>query len=166
MRYKTVAISADIVEQTRKSLKSPQYGHPAYVKIATGYGPCRSCLQVFNEGKEERIMFTFDPFADKHTLPSPGPVFIHREPCIRYDEESFPESLRSLPLTLEGLRTDGLPVARQPVSSAELDETIDRIFAEPGVEYIHVRNSEAGCFIARLERLAETSESYPTFLDT
>ncbi len=153
MRYKTIAIPAEIAEQTRSSLKSPQYGHPAHVKTATGYGPCRSCLRRFDEGREERIMFTFDPFSDKHTLPCPGPIFIHREPCVRYEEESFPETLRTLPLTLEGMRIDGLPVTRQPVTSNNLDEEVTRIFAEPGIDYIHVRNSEAGCFIARLERL-------------
>jgi hypothetical protein len=34
---------------------------------------------------------------------------------------------------------------------------VQRLLAHPAVEYIHVRNSEAGCYIARLERTESRS---------
>jgi hypothetical protein len=39
------------------------------------------------------------------------------------------------------------------VVGGDVDGAAERLFAHPAVAYIHVRNSEAGCYIARLERL-------------
>ncbi|MBV9737341.1 MAG: DUF1203 domain-containing protein, partial [Candidatus Eremiobacteraeota bacterium] len=60
---------------------APIYGHPAHIEVATGYGPCRHCLRTFNVGREQRILFTYDPFQGIEDVPLPGPVFIHAVPC-------------------------------------------------------------------------------------
>ncbi|RPH55922.1 DUF1203 domain-containing protein [bacterium] len=153
--YRVIALPEELAHQTRASLKSPQYGHPAHVEVAAGYGPCRSCLRTFEEGKEERILFTYDPFAGLDAYPSPGPVFIHREGCARYEEEGFPEGIRHLPLTLEAYGRGRWLVARERVAGGDVDGPVERLFAHPAVEYIHVRNTEAGCYIARIERVEE-----------
>jgi hypothetical protein len=150
--YRVVAIPDEIAGQVRATLKSPQYGHPAHVSVATGYGPCRSCLRTFRQGEEERVLFTYNPFEALDSYPSPGPVFVHHEDCPRYDGESFPEELRPLPLTLEAYGRDRWILERERVADGEVDGAVERLFAKPGVEYIHVRNSEAGCYIARIER--------------
>ncbi len=56
--YRVIAIPEQIAQHVRATLKSPQYGHPAHVEVAKGYGPCRSCLQTFHTGEEQRILFT------------------------------------------------------------------------------------------------------------
>ncbi|HYO13148.1 MAG TPA: DUF1203 domain-containing protein [Thermoanaerobaculia bacterium] len=153
--YRVIAIPEELADQARAALKSPQYGHPAHIEIATGYGPCRSCLRTFQEGEEERILFTYDPFAGLDSYPSPGPVFIHREGCPRYEEAGFPEGIRRLPLTLEAYGRGRWLVARERVAGGDVDGSVGRLFSHPAVEYIHVRNTEAGCYIARIERADE-----------
>lgn len=150
--FRVVAIPDTIAEKARSTLKSPQYGHPAHVETAKGYGPCRSCLQAFCQGEEQRLLFTFNPFEGLDAYPSPGPIFIHRDTCRRYDNPGFPEALRELPLMLEGYGRGRWLVAREPVARSGVESAIDRLFAHAAVEYIHVRNWEAGCFIAHLER--------------
>ena len=76
----------NLLKQVRSTLKSPQYGHPAHVELATGYGPCRACLKQFRTGEEDRILFTYNPFEDLDEYPSPGPVFIHADSCPSYDD--------------------------------------------------------------------------------
>jgi hypothetical protein len=153
--YRVIAISDDLARKVRTTLKAPGYGHPAHVEVASGYGPCRACLRKFREGEEDRILFTYDPFHGLDPYPSPGPVFIHREDCPKYTGESFPEELRDLPLTLEAYGPDRWIVARERVANGDegdLDAAIGRLLAREEVEYIHVRNTEAGCYIARVER--------------
>jgi Protein of unknown function (DUF1203) len=150
--YRIVPIPEEIANQVRSTLKSPQYGHPAHVDVAAGYGPCRSCLRTFRKGEEERVLFTYNPFEGLDSYPSPGPVFVHHEACPRYDGEGFPADLRPLPLTLEAYGQDRWIVGRERVVDGDVDGTVERLFAQTGVEYIHVRNSEAGCYIARIER--------------
>ena len=108
LRYRVSGISEQLAQTVRSTLQSPQYGHPAHVEVASGYGPCRQCLKTFNQGQEERILFTFQPFVSPGALPAPGPVFIHREACRQYDELRFPEELRSVPLVLESYGERGM----------------------------------------------------------
>ena len=152
MSYLVVAISDEVAHQVRTTLKSPQYGHPAHVEVASGYGPCRSCLQTFVEGQDERILFTYDSFTGVEGVPSPGPVFIHRAECNRFEAAGFPAKLHPLPLLLEGYGRGSWRLSQEPVVNGDVDAIIDRLFAHPAVEYIQVRNAEAGCFMARIER--------------
>lgn len=150
--FRVVGIPDDLSRQARATLESPQYGHPAQIAVATGYGPCRSCLATFEKGKDERILFTYDPFAGLDPYPSPGPIFIHREECPAWDAGDFPQQLRDLPLTFEGYGAERWIVARERPADGDVEAAIERLFANPEVRYIHVRNTEAGCYIARVER--------------
>jgi Protein of unknown function (DUF1203) len=150
MSYKVIALPAAVAEAVRSTMCSPDYGYPAYREVATGTGPCRSCLRPFAVGKEERILFTYQPF-DRLGLPSPGPVFIHARPCVRYEGSSIPPELRSIPLVVEGFSEDGQSLGRLAVGERDPDQVIVERFIETGVDYLHLRHGEAGCFIARIE---------------
>jgi hypothetical protein len=151
--FRVFAIDSSLSDQARAELRSPQYGHPAHAEVAAGYGPCRSCLDVFRVGEDRRLLFTYDPFAGLDGYPSPGPVFIHADHCAPYEQTStFPQGLRALPLTLEGYGPDRWLIARERPAPQDIEEAIGRIFSRAEVQYIHVRNTEAGCFIARIER--------------
>jgi hypothetical protein len=39
IRYRISGIPERLAQRVRSTLRSPQYGHPAYVETATGYGP-------------------------------------------------------------------------------------------------------------------------------
>ena len=153
--YRIQGIPQAIADVTRGSMKSPQYGHPAHAEVATGYGPCRQCLQTFRVGSDERVLFTYQPFSDANALPAPGPVFIHRYECKRYDGPELPEALRALPLALEGYGADGVPVIQRRVGPQTFEAVLEAVFEAAEVQYAHIRNAEAGCFIARIDLLGE-----------
>ena len=151
--FRTLPIDPAICQQVRSTHQSPQYGHPAYTEPAAGYGPCRACLKQFRVGVDERILFTYNPFAGLDSYPSPGPVFIHADNCEAFSAiNQFPEELRELPITLEAYGDDRVILTRERPAHDEIESAIARCFAVSGVRYIHVRNTEAGCFMARIER--------------
>ena len=152
--FRTIPIPPALAESARRDRRSPQYGHPAHVERASGYGPCRLCLDTFRVGEEDRLLFTYNPFADLDAYPSPGPIFVHAEQCTPFDATGFPEPLRTLPLTLEAYAPGRWLVARERVDGGDVEAAAARLFAHAAVTYIHVRNTEAGCYIARLERTA------------
>jgi hypothetical protein len=153
MNYKVVPIDGKIARSVREKQKSPQYGHPSFTDVATGYGPCRVCLKTFAKGAEERILFTYNAFEDLSNLPLPGPVYIHKAECEAFDEKGFPPGIIDLPLLFEGYGKDSELLKREALDREAVDRQIAEIFALPDVEYINLRNSEAGCFVARIERL-------------
>lgn len=151
--FRVLAMPQSTADKLRSTMRSPGYGHPASVEVATGYGPCRLCLCAFRIGEERRILFTFDPFYQLEPLPLPGPVFIHEHECQRYDEHSgFPEDLRSHRLTLNAYGTGRRLLAQEYVEDGAVEPFIERLFADNQILYIHVRDTEAGCYDFRIER--------------
>lgn len=150
--YRIQGIPDTIAATARESMRSPQYGHPAHVEVAKGYGPCRLCLQTFTVGAEERLLFTYSPFTDPGALPAPGPVFIHSAGCERFDGARLPDSLRPLPLVVEGYGAGGTLVAQRRVGDAPFETVLGAVLESAEVDYAHLRNAEAGCFIARVDR--------------
>jgi len=150
MTIRFVGIPEAVAREVRETMHAPDYGHPAHKTLAQGYGPCRLCLRTFRVGVDERILFTYNPFPDGD-LPAPGPVFIHAGPCARYDAGEFPADLRKLPMVLEGYRDSGERVIQERVAGAAIEASLERIFAAERADYVHIRNGEVGCFMARVE---------------
>jgi hypothetical protein len=151
--YRYIAISQDTADRVRRTMKSPGYGHPAHREVATGYGPCRLCLRTFTIGADERILFTLDPFYGIEQLPLPGPVFIHAGECVRHDEAAgFPNDLRMHALTLEGYAKGRRLLTCSYVEDGEIEAALDRIFVNAEVDYVHIRDTHAGCYDLRVER--------------
>ncbi len=153
MNYRIVPISSETARSVRENMKSPQYGHPAFADAAKGYGPCRQCLKTFVKGVEERILFTYNAFENLSNLPFPSPIYIHKNECKSFAADEFPPDLLDLPLLFEGYAQDSQLVKREAMNKENIENQIAAIFALSKVNYINIRNAEAGCFVARVERL-------------
>jgi len=152
MPFQVVAIPTKVADIVRETMRSPGYGHPAHVETAAGYGPCRHCLRTFEVGKDHRILFTYDPFHGIESLPLPGPVFIHAEACARFSGDGCPEDLRSHRLTFAAYGAGRRLVAEEYVEDGQVEAMIHRLFGREDVRYLHVRDTEAGCYDFRVER--------------
>ena len=151
--FRVAAIPTKVADLVRSSMRSPGYGHPAHVEVATGYGPCRHCLRDFQVGKDRRILFTYDPFYGIEPLPLPGPIFIHAGACERFpDNGGFPPDLRTHRLTLAAYGEARRLLTEAYVENGQVDTTIERLLERIDVKYLHVRDTEAGCYDFRIER--------------
>ena len=155
MNFKVIPISPEISAAARETMMSPQYKSlAASVSTATGYGPCRSCLRTFRQGLEDRIYITYNSSDGISSLPNPGPIFIHADVCEPYSADGFPVELRELPMLFEGFGEGDVLITRVSVISDEIENQITEILADQAIEIVKIRNAEAGCFIARIERSA------------
>ena len=150
--YRVVAIQEDISDEVRRTGKSPVYGHVVVSEVATGTGPCRSCLGLFEVGTEDRLLFTYQPPSGSSALGAPGPVFIHSEECPRFEGHGFPVGLRELPLIFEGRTADGRILKSRTAQGDAVDETIAALLSDPDVDFLFMRHGEAGCHVARVNR--------------
>lgn len=158
LKYRVAAIPESISSEVRQTLISPQYKSlDAIVSVANGYGPCRSCLRVFEQGSDRRIYLTYNPFDGLSSLPDPGPIFIHEDECERFIGEGFPPDILELPILLEAFSNESRLVSREAMDPLSVDDQITDLFEDDEVRFINLRNSEAGCFIARVERLQSIS---------
>jgi hypothetical protein len=157
MSFRIVPIDHAVAAAVRRTGKAPGYGHPAYRDTATGYGPCRSCLQLLEIGAEARILFTYDPFSDLERLPLPGPIYVHERDCAPYQSVvAFPEALRSIPITLNAYAVGRhLRQVLHVEPGGDHESVIRRLFDRDDVDYLHARNTEAGCYLFRVELTEE-----------
>ena len=147
-------IDEALAHAVRATLRDPIYDLPLHVEPATGYGPCRLCLRTFEPG-EPRILFLYNPFSGtEQEADFAGPVFIHAGQCDRFAGRAFPPDVAGLPIVLHAYDQEGRRVIRVEPPRGEVSTAIGLLLASEGVAYVHVRNAEAKCFIARVERVA------------
>ena len=157
MAFKVVSIPTLLAEEARRTRLAPSFGHPvqASVASASGYGPCRHCLRRTQVG-ERRLLLNYNPYPEPDQVSVVGPIFIHEEPCEAFVGEGFPGELRGLPMRLQGHLRDGSGIVNRFLDSQFPEAAIENLFHDPEIGFIALRNEEAGCFIARIERAQET----------
>jgi hypothetical protein len=154
--FQVVAIPTEVAESVRSTGKAPVYGFPAHKEIAAGRAPCRHCLQLIKVQEEQLLLFTYDPFREVGQPPLPGPIYIHAEKCERKnDSRSFPEDYRGRLLTFAAYGDDRELISEKRLNGEKEEEIAGAFFADPAVKYIHVRSTEAGCYLFRLERIEQ-----------
>jgi hypothetical protein len=153
MEFRTIAIPTKVAELVRTTGKAPGYGHPAFTEVASGYGPCRHCLRTFRIGEEQRTLFTYDPFFGMGEVPLPGPIFIHADGCARYDESAgYPEDMLAHAAVMRAYGKEQRLVDEVHVLNGGHLAAVQQLLRRPEVEYVEVRDREAGCFDFRVER--------------
>lgn len=151
--FQIAAIPTEVAESVRATGKAPQYGFPAHKEVASGRAPCRHCLRLIRVNQEQLFLFTYDPFQELGVPPLPGPVYVHAKNCERsVGATSFPEEYRGRALTLAGYGDHRALLAEVHLRGGHEDEEADKLFANPAVKYVHVRSTEAGCYLFRLDR--------------
>jgi Protein of unknown function (DUF1203) len=151
--FRVVPISSEVAKQVRNTGKSPVYDFPAHREVAAGRAPCRHCLRLIRKDEEELVLFTYDPFLELREPPLPGPVYIHAEECARHSgNDVIPEEYRGRLLTLQGYGDNRALVKEIRVRDGDEQRVAEKLFSEAVIRYVHVRSTEAGCFLFRLER--------------
>jgi len=153
MRFTVRGIPQEIADEVRRTRRSPGYGHPVHEELARGTGPCRCCLEPFVEGRDSRLLFTWRPRGDESSLMAPGPVFIHAAHCDAFAGAGFPEALRVLPLAFEARGSHSRVAALSSDNALRAEAHIENLFANRENEWLHLRHAQAGCFIARVDRV-------------
>ncbi len=150
--FRVIAIPSEVASAVRTSRKDPRYGYPAHTDTATGHGPCRHCLQTFQVGAEQRILFTYNPFEGLERIPLPGPIFIHAVTCERYEQNNgYPDALLDHAAVFDAYTKGQWLVAQEHVQGGHL-ATVERLLQRREIDYIEVRDGRAGCYDFRIER--------------
>jgi Protein of unknown function (DUF1203) len=153
-RLKIVPIPTAVAENVRATMKAPMYGFPAHREHpAGGRAPCRHCLKLIRPQVEELILFTHDAFYGQGVSPLPGPVYIHAEVCPAFAGNGhLPKEYVGQQLTFEAFGENRARLGEQRVEGTDGDDVLQELFERPGVRYVHVRSTTAGCYLFRVER--------------
>ena len=80
-------------------------------------------------------------------------IFIREGATDRFEAiDTIPEALRIRLLSLRAFDGEGMMIAADVATGAEIEPLIDRLFADPKVAYLHAQNAREGCYHARIDR--------------
>jgi len=98
-------------------------------------------------------LFTCNPFYELAEVPLPGPVFVHAEMCERFEEEGgYPAELLPYAAVLDGYDSEQRLVMQRRAAAGSQPTAIVEMLEDSAVQYVMVRDREAGCFDFRVER--------------
>jgi hypothetical protein len=114
--------------------------------------PCRQCLRDAEIG-EEMILVSYDPFEESSPYRSASPIFLHASSCTAYDDaDGLPEQLTCRNLSVRGFDRAAMMQDGVVIDGRDLHATINDLFTNPAIEYLHVHNAGRGCWAAKIRR--------------
>ena len=120
-------------------------------KIADGPCPCRVSLTDATPG-DEVILVNYE----HHAVASP--YRMRFAIYVRQGEKTFdavdavPDQLRRRTLAVRGFDDEAMMTGWEVIEGIWLEEAIERQFADPHTQYLHIHFAAPGCFAAKVER--------------
>lgn len=139
--------------EVKRSRRDIHGNTPELSQALTNRSICRRCLRRFNPG-EERLLYKYRPFHKESVFAEVGPIYIHHSDCEPAAEPltHYPEEFRGLPLLLRAYRSDDSQVTAGLIKDGDAETIVGKFFEDSQVAYIHLRDGEYGCYVARIER--------------
>ena|SRR5215468_9715234 len=114
--------------------------------------PCRVTLEDADPG--ERVLLLSFPHQPAHSpYKASGPIFVRESACKPFDGSEIPPVLRGRLLSLRAYDKTGMMVDADVIEGNEVEGLLERLFARPDVENVHIHNARRGCFSCAVERV-------------
>jgi hypothetical protein len=115
-----------------------------------GY-PCRVSLTDSEPG-DELLLVNYEHHAVASPYRMRFAIYVRKGEQTYAAVDEVPEQLRLRKLAVRAWDADAMMVGCEVVDGRELESTIDRLFANPKADYLHVHFAAAGCYAAKVER--------------
>jgi Protein of unknown function (DUF1203) len=114
--------------------------------------PCRVSLADAEIGEHVILL----PFVH-HDVESPyrasGPIFVREKAkSVNLALGEIPEVVASRTMSVRAYDKKGMMLDGAIVPGSELKPHIEKIFANPKIEYLHLHNAGAGCYSCKVDR--------------
>jgi len=120
-------------------------------RIAESNAPCRISLTDARPGDEVLLVNH-----EHHPVGSPYrmrfAVYV-RQGEQRFDAvDAIPDQLRSRMLAVRAFDGDAMMIGHELIDGRQVEQSIERLFANPASAYLHVHFASPGCYAARVDR--------------
>jgi hypothetical protein len=115
-----------------------------------GY-PCRVSLTDSRPG-DELILLNYEHHAVASPYRMRFAVYVRKGEQTYDRTGEVPEQLRRRKLAVRAFDADAMMVGWELVDGGDLENAIERLFATPAADYLHVHFAAPGCYAAKVER--------------
>ena len=125
--------------------------HGALRKIADGPSPCRVSLTDATPG-DEVILVNHEHHAVKSPYRMRFAIYVRKGEKTFDAVDAVPDQLRRRTLAVRGFDANAMMTGWELIEGIWLEEAIERRFADPRTDYLHIHFAAPGCYAARVER--------------
>jgi hypothetical protein len=125
--------------------------HGALRKIADGPSPCRVSLTDATPG-DEVILVNHEHHAVESPYRMRFAIYVRKGEKTFDAVDAVPDQLRRRTLAVRGFDSNAMMTGWELVEGIWLEEAIERRFADPRTDYLHIHFAAPGCYAARVER--------------
>ncbi len=125
--------------------------HGAVRTIADGPRPCRISLTDATPG-DELILVNYEHHAVASPYRMRFAIYVRQGEQAFDAVDSVPDQLRRRTLAVRGFDDKGMMTGWELIEGIFLEEAIERQFAEPRAQYLHIHFAAPGCYAARVKR--------------
>jgi hypothetical protein len=125
--------------------------HGAVRTIADGPRPCRISLTDATPG-DELILVNYEHHAVTSPYRMRFAIYVRQGEQTFDAVDSVPDQLRRRTLAARGFDDNGMMTGWELIEGVFVEEAIERQFAEPRAQYLHIHFAAPGCYAARVER--------------
>jgi hypothetical protein len=149
--FRIVPLATEVAEEARRAVESRAADHAVIeVDSPNGY-PCRHCLRWAKPG-ERVILFPYASIPPGHPYSETGPIFVHAEPCKRYDATGeYPSDFRN-GRAFRAYDANYDMIDAEVANGNDPEATIEKLFRNPKTEFVDARSVTRGCFTFRIQR--------------
>jgi len=149
--FRIVPLPTEVAEEARHVAESGAADH-AVIKVDSPIGyPCRHCLRWAQSG-ERVILFPYASIPAGHPYSETGPIFVHAEPCKRYNATcEYPADFRN-GRVLRAYDANYNMIDAEVVNGREPEEVIEKLFQISKIAFVDARSVSRGCFTFRIQR--------------
>ena len=115
-----------------------------------GY-PCRISLTDAQPG-DELLLLNYEHLCVESPYRMRFAIYVRKGERTYDSIDQVPDQLRKRMLAVRSFDRNGMMVKCELVDGPVLEGAIDRLFADPSAEYLHVHYAAPGCYAARIER--------------
>jgi len=126
--------------------------HGAVRTIADGPRPCRISLTDATPG-DELILVNYEHHAVASPYRMRFAIYVRQGEQTFDAVDSVPDQLRRRTLAVRGFDDKGMMTGWELIEGVFLEEAIERQFAEPHAQYLHIHFAAPGCYAAKVERI-------------
>ena len=115
-----------------------------------GY-PCRVSLTDAAAG-DELILVNYEHHAVASPYRMRFAIYVRKGETTFDAVDTVPEQLRRRTLAVRGFDAGGMMTGWELIDGGKLEAAIEKLFADPRTDYLHVQFAAPGCYAARIER--------------
>ena len=150
--FRIIPLATEVAATARRKAANGAPDHAIVVANSPNGFPCRHCLR-WARPNERMVLFPYAAIPAGHPYSESGPIFVHAEPCERYDAtDEYPADFRE-GRVMRAYDSNYDMIDAEVVNGSVPEGVIEKLLQKNDTAFVDARSVTRGCYTFRIQRL-------------